>query len=328
LLDEKMLAQGFQNINLKVQESWGQMTTSLGAWSASLSKDISKAWSASSSYISGKWNEVGKWAKKSTDEFLAAHPKLAEAVAKFPKSFDEAGRLAKNLIGDTQAKFKAEFPKLYANLETTFKTVGSFTSGLMDSIGDKWKDAKNFIKEKLGIGDSQPATRVVPTSPAPAGTPATATTSAPVFNDADKKNIQSWADGVNAGKYGLENVPAVYRTEVAKLVKSKPAKPADKTTPKPAAAPVQGTPTTQPGSTQPTRVTLGSMPQKSALTAAEKANAMETVAGNTKYTNDLLIASQKNLENLNKIMIQKLDSIVSATEAAAGYGKKTARNTS
>lgn len=333
LLDEKMLAQGFQNINLKVQESWGQMATSLGAWTAGLSKSISSAWSASSNYISGKWRDVSSWAKKSTDEFLAAHPKLAEAIAKFPKSFDEAGRLAKNLIGDTQAKFKAEFPKLYANLESTFKTVGTFTSGLMDSISNKWKDARGWLSEKLGFSDkTQPATANVanPAAAKPPGATPAKPADASGFNDADRKNIQSWADGVNAGKYGLDNVPAVYRAEVAKLVKSKSAKPGEaKPGPKATdARPVQGTPADKPGSTPPPRVTLGSMPAKQALTAAEKANVMETVAGNTKYTNDLLIASQKNLENLNKIMIQKLESIVSATEASAGYGKKTARNTS
>lgn len=90
-----------------------------------------------------------------------------------------------------------------------------------------------------------------------------------------------------------------------------------------------GTPTTaQPGKTAPTRVALGSLPTKQGLTAAEKAAAMETVAVNTKYTNDLLIASQKNVENLQKLMLQRLEAIVSATEATAGFGKKTARNTS
>ena len=323
---------------------WDTMKSKLGEWGSAVSTGASALWKSASEWASGKWTEASNWVKTSTTEFLAEHPKLAAAVAKFPKSFDEAGKLAKGLLFDTQAKFKSEFPKLYANLESTFKTVGSFMGGIMDSMGKKWTDAKGWIAGKLGLNEAQPATANMANQPTaaprtPAAAPRTpASTSPPPgatsgFNETDKKNIQSWADGVNTGKYGLDNVPAVYRSEVAKLVKSKPAakpaaKPADSkpAANQPAASP--GTPAERPGSSPPARVTLGSMPGKTALTATEKANAMETVASNTKYTNDLLLASQKNLENLNKIMIQKLEAVVSATEATAGYGKKTARNTS
>jgi hypothetical protein len=291
LIDEKQLAQGLQNLNLKAQEMWSNMSAG----------------------IAKKWEDVSSWAKKSTNEFLAAHPKLAEVIGKFPKSFDEAGKLAKNLLSDTQAKFKSEFPKLYANLESTFKTVGNFTSGLMDSVSNKWNEAKSYLAQKLGWKDQQqPATANVARPAAPTTT--STTPAATTFNETDKKNIQSWANGVSAGQYTLAQVPAVYRDEVSKLIKSKP---------------TAGTPTTaQPGTSTPPRVALGSLPAKQGLTAAEKAAAMETVAVNTKYTNDLLIASQRNVEQLQKLMLQRLEAIVSATEAAAGYGKKTARNTS
>jgi hypothetical protein len=95
----------------------------------------------------------------------------------------------------------------------------------------------------------------------------------------------------------------------------------------------QRTPTTAPAApkekpvARPTTPTTAGVPNKAALTAAEKSNVMETVAVNTKYANDLLINNQKNLESLVKAAINRLDSIVSATEATAGYGRKTANNT-
>lgn len=68
-------------------------------------------------------------------------------------------------------------------------------------------------------------------------------------------------------------------------------------------------------------------PQKQGLTAAEKAAVMETVAQNTKYTNDLLVAQQKAFENLQRRMLEQLAIIASHTADGAAAAKKTAANT-
>jgi hypothetical protein len=105
-------------------------------------------------------------------------------------------------------------------------TVKDAMSSVVDWLGDKLKMLNPSSWFGGGDKPSTPApatTSAATTTPAPA-TPAASTTakSGVQFNDADKKNIQSWADSVNAGKSTLAQVPEVYRNEVSKMVKSKP----------------------------------------------------------------------------------------------------------
>lgn len=327
---------------------WQQFGDDIGSWTAETGKQLglmwdstAKAakdlWKSAGAYTSAKWQEASNWVKSSTKEFLAEHPKLAAAVAKFPKSFDEAGKLAKGLLLDTQAKFKAEFPKLYDSLSQTFSTVGKLTDGLMTSIGEKWKDAKSWLASKLGYGEeTQPQTTRTPSAAAavteaarPAGTPPTADLKK------DPKLIRDYAYSIYKGKQDINAVPKHLQQDVLNVLKNPPkefgqayASPSTdrQSTAPPVPQATKGTPTSPPPPKPATPSTAG-VPTKQALTAAEKSNVMETVAVNTKYANDLLINNQKNLESLVKAAINRLDSIVSATEATAGYGRKTANNT-
>jgi hypothetical protein len=74
-------------------------------------------------------------------------------------------------------------------------------------------------------------------------------------------------------------------------------------------------------------LTPGGVPNKQQLTADEKKAAMETVALNTKYTNDLLVNQYKNMEKLQMQMVQQLAAIASHTGDGAAASKKTAKNT-
>ena len=97
------------------------------------------------------------------------------------------------------------------------------------------------------------------------------------------------------------------------------------------AAPVSAAPSATPGATaavnSATKIQPGALPEKKGLTAQEKAAVMETVATNTKYTNDLLINYTKNAEKLQIQMLQKLDLIAGHSSDTAGAAKKTAKNT-
>ena len=90
-------------------------------------------------------------------------------------------------------------------------------------------------------------------------------------------------------------------------------------------------PAATPGATPPSasavKIQPGALPEKKGLTAAEKAAVMETVATNTKYTNDLLVNFTKNSEKLQIQMLQKLDAMVSHSSDTANAAKKTAKNT-
>jgi hypothetical protein len=91
------------------------------------------------------------------------------------------------------------------------------------------------------------------------------------------------------------------------------------------------TPSSTPGATtaanSATKIQPGALPEKKGLTAQEKAAVMETVATNTKYTNDLLINYTKNSEKLQIQMLQKLDAMISHSGDTAAAAKKTAKNT-
>jgi hypothetical protein len=81
--------------------------------------------------------------------------------------------------------------------------------------------------------------------------------------------------------------------------------------------PVGPAPTT---ANQTIKIAPGQLPQKSTLTAAEKAAVNETIATNTKYTCDLLIALQKNADVANKAMLAQLTQL---TGHAADTSKAT-----
>jgi hypothetical protein len=69
------------------------------------------------------------------------------------------------------------------------------------------------------------------------------------------------------------------------------------------------------------------LPKKADLTADEKKNLNETIAANTKYTNDLLAAYTKNWENSQNSMMNLLQDLVSHAGDTASATKKTAKNT-
>jgi len=106
----------------------------------------------------------------------------------------------------------------------------------------------------------------------------------------------------------------------------------------PSAAPAASSPAASapsapsaPAASKPTAATVkltpGGVPNKQQLTADEKKAAMETVALNTKYTNDLLVNQYKNMEKLQMQMVQQLAAIASHTGDGAAASKKTAKNT-
>ena len=104
-------------------------------------------------------------------------------------------------------------------------------------------------------------------------------------------------------------------------------KPADK----PVAVPANATPVapaTRPSAAKSTPVVAtAAVPEKKGLTAAEKAAVYETIATNTKYTADLLASQQKNMESLQRQMIQLLGGINQNTSDTATSSKKIAGNT-
>jgi hypothetical protein len=63
------------------------------------------------------------------------------------------------------------------------------------------------------------------------------------------------------------------------------------------------------------------VPQKKDLTAQEKAAVYETIATNTKYTNDLMQAQQRVMNS----MLQQLAAISGHTNETAVASKKTAQ---
>jgi len=107
---------------------------------------------------------------------------------------------------------------------------------------------------------------------------------------------------------------------------NKPAAPAPTSTPttpaKPAAPPGTAPTATAPAkSTPPPRVDAVGVPQKKDLTAQEKAAIYETIATNTKYTNDLMQAQQRVMNS----MLQQLAAISGNTNETAVASKKTAQ---
>jgi hypothetical protein len=106
------------------------------------------------------------------------------------------------------------------------------------------------------------------------------------------------------------------------------------TTTAPAAAPSTASKSSAPSApaaSKPTAATVkltpAGIPNKQQLTADEKKAAMETVALNTKYTNDLIVNMTKNMEKLQMQMVQQLATIASHSGDGAAAAKKTAKNT-
>jgi hypothetical protein len=69
------------------------------------------------------------------------------------------------------------------------------------------------------------------------------------------------------------------------------------------------------------------LPKKADLTADEKKNLNETIAANTKYTNDLLAAYTKNWETSQTGMMKLLQDLVSHASDTVSATKKVAKNT-
>jgi hypothetical protein len=200
-------------------------------------------------------------------------------------------------------------------------TVKDAMSSVVGWLGDKLKmlNPSSWFgggSEKVGDGAAKTTAQTAPAQSAMNQPSKTTTASTPQFNDADKKNIQSWADSVNAGRSTMAQVPEVYRAEVSKMVKSKPSA----TT----ATPVTATQTQEAPAV---KIAPTAAPQKAGLTAAEKAAVNETIATNTKYTNDLLISLQKTMEVTNKAMIQQLAQLTGHAADTSSAAKKTAMNT-
>jgi hypothetical protein len=96
-----------------------------------------------------------------------------------------------------------------------------------------------------------------------------------------------------------------------------PAAPAQPAAP-PGTAPTNTSPAK---STPPAKVDVPGVPQKKELTAQEKAAIYETIATNTKYTNDLMQAQQRAINS----MLQQLAAIAGNTNDTAIASKKTAQ---
>ena len=267
------------------------------------------------------WDAVSNTAKKLFDMWTAVPIMLFNAIKNSP-----IGKLGNYIFDVIKNSPIGTFATWIGDLVGRgFATVKDAMSSVVDWMGDKLKmlNPSSWFGggEKSGDGAAKVTTQTAPAQSAmnQASTTASSASTAKSgtqFNEADKKNIQSWADSVNAGRSTMAQVPEVYRNEVSKMVKNKPAT----TSATPAAA-------TQTNEAPAVKIAPTATPQKAGLTAAEKAAVNETIATNTKYTNDLLISLQKTMEVTNKAMIQQLAQLTGHAADTSSAAKKTAMNT-
>jgi hypothetical protein len=267
------------------------------------------------------WDAVSSTAKKLFDMFTAVPIMLFNAIKDSP-----IGKLGNYIFDVIKNSPIGTFATWIGDLVGRgFATVKDAMSSVVDWMGDKLKmlNPSSWFGggEKSGDGAAKVTTQTAPAQSAmnQASTSASSASTAKSgtqFNEADKKNIQSWADSVNAGRSTMAQVPEVYRNEVSKMVKNKPAT----TSATPAAA-------TQTQEAPAVKIAPTATPQKAGLSAAEKAAVNETIATNTKYTNDLLISLQKTMEVTNKAMIQQLAQLTGHAADTSSAAKKTAMNT-
>jgi len=295
-----------------LMSNWGSITK----FATDMGKTVADSWASTKNWLATDgqqyWNmftsgakEVGKMALGLLEQVpvIGGIVKGAQSLfASASEKFKSAGQTIRGFLDDSAAKFRATFPELTAGVE---KVVGGMKAGLgtlMDSMTEKASAAWGWIKEKTGL-NTPAQTAPAPTTPAkPAPAPTTPAKPAPAPSTPTTPAQTAPAPTTPAKPAPAPSTPTT---------PAQPAAPPGK--PPTAAAPVKSTP-------QP-RVDAVGVPQKKDLTAQEKAAIYETIATNTKYTNDLMQAQQRAMNS----MLQQLAAISGHTNETAVAAKKTAQ---
>jgi hypothetical protein len=182
---------------------------------------------------------------------------------------------------------------LFASAGEKFKSAGQTIRGFLDDSAAKFR--QTFPELTAGVE------KVVGNMKTGLGT---------LMDTMSEKASAAW--GYIKEKTGFGNRPSTDNDALAKAnADAKPAGP-------PGTAPAATTPAK---STPPPKVDAVGVPQKKELTSQEKAAIYETIATNTKYTNDLMQAQQRAINS----MLQQLAAIAGHTNDTAVASKKTAQ---
>jgi len=264
---------------------------------------------------------IGAWGGEELGSYLGeslmSHwGDITEWTSKFGKSISDGWTTAKNWL--------ATDGKQYWNMFTSgAKEVGSMALGLLEQmpvIGGIVKGAENLFAAAGKKFDSAGKT-----------IRGFLEDSAAKFKQTFPEltaGVEKVVGGMKSGLGSLYESISEKAAGVIGYIKEKTGFGNKTETPKPAApaqpaAPPGTAPTnTSPAkSTPPAKVDVPGVPQKKELTAQEKAAIYETIATNTKYTNDLMQAQQRAINS----MLQQLAAIAGNTNDTAVAAKKTAQ---
>jgi len=144
-----------------------------------------------------------------------------------------------NSIPGAFVKLKDKIVELWTNfsfdgvLESISKSISEITESIKNWFKDSFKKITNLFSsdDKSAKPAIQPAdAKKTTTGDQPKQAKQTTggdTKGGYVYNEADKKNIQTWVESVKTGRSTMEQVPEVYRPEVSKMVKGSDTKSAD-----------------------------------------------------------------------------------------------------
>jgi len=266
---------------------------------------------------------IGAWGGEELGSYLGeslmSHwGDITEWTSKFGKSISDGWTTAKNWL--------ATDGKQYWNMFTSgAKEVGSMALGLIEQmpvIGGIVKGAENLFAAAGKKFDSAGKT-----------IRGFLEDSAAKFRQTFPEltaGVEKVVGGMKSGLGSLYESISEKAAGVIGYIKEKtgfvnnPAEtaPASTTPAQPAAHPGKPPTNTAPAkSTPPAKVDVPGVPQKKELTAQEKAAIYETIATNTKYTNDLMQAQQRAINS----MLQQLAAIAGNTNDTAVAAKKTAQ---
>lgn len=299
----------------------GDIGEAAGQWYDSFMAGSDEMWNSFKEGSAAMWKSVkSQWTEATT----AAYGWMKKTFPGLTATVENAAAKAANFANESWNKAKEGYDSLAKSVSDLLASIGDAADKWINSVTTKVKD---FLPEFLGgseknslvrgdtniftgkkRGDERQAeinknqTAAVQRDPKD-------------FNKADLANVDSWVQAVIKNPSRLTEVPEVYKSEVARLTKGKiPAVSV------PSATEVK----TAISNTASKLMPDSPIPQKAALTAAEKAAAMETVAANTKYANDLLLAMQKTIHTDNRNMLSLLQELTGHAESTADHTKKTA----
>jgi hypothetical protein len=244
--------------------------------------------------VSDSWASTKNWLATDGQQYWNMFTSGAKEVGKMALGLLEQVPVIGGIVKGAQS--------LFASASEKFKSAGQTIRGFLDDSAAKFR--ATFPELTAGVE------KVVGGMKAGLGT---------LMDSMTEKASAAW--GWIKEKTGL-NTPA--QTAPAPTTPAKPAPaPSTPTTPAQPAAPPGKPPTAAAPvkSTPQPRVDAVGVPQKKDLTAQEKAAIYETIATNTKYTNDLMQAQQRAMNS----MLQQLAAISGHTNETAVAAKKTAQ---